>query len=151
MAKIDPAYREMMNAVAESLDEVFNGAARGTDRKGGFTLLVYPFGATDQGRCNYIANGASRVATRIRSRAGAQSTALRQATVSLRRRHTRRRVLASVTTAAALRLTWCVRDATAAHKGKQTNWIRQRIARICLAKLPRKNAQTEELVSFRWE
>lgn len=60
MAEIDPAYRDMMNAVAESLDEVFNGTARGPDRKVGFTLLVYPFGATDQGLCNYIANGASR-------------------------------------------------------------------------------------------
>ena len=60
MAEIDPAYRDMMNAVAESLDEVFNGTAKGKARKVGFTLLVYPFGATDQARCNYIANGANR-------------------------------------------------------------------------------------------
>lgn len=60
MAEIDPAYREMMNAVAESLDEVFNGSARGKDRSVGFTILVYPFGTSDQARCNYISNGASR-------------------------------------------------------------------------------------------
>ena len=60
MAEIDPTYRETMNAVAESLDKVFNGSAKGKDRKVGFTLLVYPFGATDQARCNFISNGANR-------------------------------------------------------------------------------------------
>ena len=49
-----------MNAVSENLDKVFNGSKRGKDRTVGFTLLVYPFGATDQARCNYIANGANR-------------------------------------------------------------------------------------------
>jgi hypothetical protein len=56
---IQPEYREMMNGVAHALDEAFNGEAKGKDRKVGFVLLVFPFGAED-GRCNYISNGADR-------------------------------------------------------------------------------------------
>ena len=48
-----------MNDVARGLDEVFNGDAKGSDRKVGFVLLVFPFGNSD-GRCNYISNGADR-------------------------------------------------------------------------------------------
>jgi hypothetical protein len=48
-----------MNAVAALLDEMFNGDARGSDRKVGFVLLQFPFGSTD-GRCNFISNGADR-------------------------------------------------------------------------------------------
>ncbi len=58
-APIEPKYLETMNAVARGLDDVFNGPAKGADRKVGFVLLVFPFGATD-GRCNYISNGADR-------------------------------------------------------------------------------------------
>ena len=58
-APIEPAYRDTMNRVAGALDEAFNGVAKGQDRKVGFVLLVFPFGA-DDGRCNYISNGASR-------------------------------------------------------------------------------------------
>ena len=58
-APIQPEYREMMNGVAHALDEAFNGEAKGKDRKVGFVLLVFPFGAED-GRCNYISNGADR-------------------------------------------------------------------------------------------
>lgn len=54
---IQPDMREHMNDVARALDRVFNGEAKGTDRKVGFVLLTFPFGATD-GRCNYISNGA---------------------------------------------------------------------------------------------
>jgi hypothetical protein len=35
------------------------GDAQGKDRKTGFVLLVFPFGA-QEGRCNYISNGADR-------------------------------------------------------------------------------------------
>jgi hypothetical protein len=56
---IDPRFREQMNATAQALDEIFNGKARGADRKVGFVLLVFPFGNQD-GRCNYISNGADR-------------------------------------------------------------------------------------------
>lgn len=58
-APIEQKHREAMNAVAASLDEVFNGTKRGHDRDTGFVLLVLPFGAKD-GRCNYISNGADR-------------------------------------------------------------------------------------------
>jgi hypothetical protein len=56
---IEPKFREDMHAIARTLDEIFNGEARGQDRKTGFVLLVFPFGSTD-GRCNYISNGADR-------------------------------------------------------------------------------------------
>ena len=52
-------YRETMQALARELDIAFNGTARGSDRKTGFVLLVFPFGEKE-GRCNYISNGADR-------------------------------------------------------------------------------------------
>lgn len=58
-APIEDSYREKMQAIAQTLDEFFNGEAKGSDRKTGFVLLVFPFGAQD-GRCNYISNGAAR-------------------------------------------------------------------------------------------
>jgi hypothetical protein len=58
-AEIDPKYRKRMNDVAAGLDAMFNGELRGANRKTGFVLLVFPFGS-DDGRCNYISNGADR-------------------------------------------------------------------------------------------
>jgi hypothetical protein len=58
-APVEPQFRETMNAVARGLDEVFNGEAKGKERKVGFILLVFPFGESE-GRCNYISNGANR-------------------------------------------------------------------------------------------
>jgi hypothetical protein len=56
-APIEPAFREMMNAIAQVLDESFNGKAKGTDKKTGFVLLVFPFDEVKEGgRCNYISN-----------------------------------------------------------------------------------------------
>jgi len=61
-APIAEEYRTKMNVIASILDEGFNGAARGGDRKTGFVLLVFPF--NDDGsasdRCNFISNGADR-------------------------------------------------------------------------------------------
>jgi hypothetical protein len=58
---IQQEYRESMNAVARGLDLIFNGEAKGPDRKTGFVLMVFPFGeAGVKGRCNYISNGADR-------------------------------------------------------------------------------------------
>lgn len=58
---IQDRYREMMNAVAQGLDEAFNGDTKGADRKTGFVLLVFPFGeAGVKDRCNFISNGADR-------------------------------------------------------------------------------------------
>jgi hypothetical protein len=56
---IEQAYRDKMNALAASLDKVFNGEAKGKDRKVGFVLMVFPFtddGHTDGHDCNYISN-----------------------------------------------------------------------------------------------
>jgi hypothetical protein len=58
-AAIEGRYREQMRDLAAVLDEFFNGDAKGVDRKTGFVLMVFPFGAQD-GRCNYISNGADR-------------------------------------------------------------------------------------------
>jgi hypothetical protein len=58
-APIEPEYRELMNRIAHGLDEAFNGDAKGDKRQTGFILLVFPFGNND-GRCNYISNGADR-------------------------------------------------------------------------------------------
>jgi hypothetical protein len=56
---IEPPYRFKMNELARSIDEFFNGAAKGADRKVGFILLVFPYG-DHEGRANYISNGANR-------------------------------------------------------------------------------------------
>ncbi|BBK37734.1 hypothetical protein STAQ_28120 [Allostella sp. ATCC 35155] len=56
---IQPEFLAEMNAVASAIDVTFNGTTRGPDRKVGFVLLCFPFGATD-GRCNFISNGADR-------------------------------------------------------------------------------------------
>jgi len=52
---IEPEYIEKMNALAHAIDELFNGSVMAKDRKTGFVLLVFDFGA-GPGRCNYIAN-----------------------------------------------------------------------------------------------
>ena len=52
---IESKHLETMNALAGALDEIFNGNAKGVDRKTGFILMVFPFGNTD-GRANYISN-----------------------------------------------------------------------------------------------
>jgi hypothetical protein len=59
-APIDEAYRVKMQELAKAVDLYFNGDAQGTDRQTGFVLLVFPFGSTETGRCNFISNGADR-------------------------------------------------------------------------------------------
>jgi hypothetical protein len=54
---IEAEHRERMNVVALTLDEFFN--ADRNNRKTGFVLLVFPYG-NQNGRCNYISNGADR-------------------------------------------------------------------------------------------
>lgn len=58
-APIEAEYREMMNRIAGAIDGMFNGEARGADRKVGFVLLTFAFGEKE-GRCNFISNGADR-------------------------------------------------------------------------------------------
>jgi hypothetical protein len=57
-APIEAQYAIQMQAIAGTLDEVFNGKGKGSDHKTGFVLLVFPFG--DTGRCNFISNGGNR-------------------------------------------------------------------------------------------
>lgn len=59
-APIQEQYVEDMNAIARTLDEAFNGMLRGSHRKTGFVLLVFPFGNPERNRMNYISNGADR-------------------------------------------------------------------------------------------
>lgn len=54
-APIERRFHDMMNAVAQTLDRLFNGAARGKDRKTGFILICFAFD-DDSGRTNYISN-----------------------------------------------------------------------------------------------
>lgn len=56
---IEPRYVEQMRAIAKTLDEFLNADAKGTDRKTGFVLMVFPMNGAD-GRANYISNGADR-------------------------------------------------------------------------------------------
>lgn len=54
---IEPQFATQMQAIAGALDNAFNGGD--LPRTTGFVLLVFPFGSED-GRCNYISNGADR-------------------------------------------------------------------------------------------
>ena len=58
-APVEERFRAQIVAIAHTLDEFFNAGAKGQERKTGFVLLVFPFGNED-GRCNYISNGADR-------------------------------------------------------------------------------------------
>jgi hypothetical protein len=58
-APIETQYVKQMNAIAQAIDQLFNGDAEGSDRKVGFVLLVFEYGEAE-GRCNYISNGADR-------------------------------------------------------------------------------------------
>lgn len=44
---IQAEYLEKMNAVAQVLDELFNGDTTGPARQTGFVLLVFPYGEPD--------------------------------------------------------------------------------------------------------
>ena len=52
---IQEKHRVMMNELAATLDELFNGKAK--PRRIFFTLLVGEFGKMEGGRINYISNG----------------------------------------------------------------------------------------------
>ena len=56
---IEPEFKIMMEALARTIDEVFNGDAQGDDRAVGFVLLTFSFGE-NEGRCNFVSNGADR-------------------------------------------------------------------------------------------
>ena len=63
--EIQKEYREAMQRLARELDRYFNPDyfTEGKDKEPrsiGFVLLVFPFGDKEDGRCNYISNGADR-------------------------------------------------------------------------------------------
>jgi hypothetical protein len=58
-APVEEAYYAKMNAVAQAIDQFFNGDTKGPDREVGFVLMVFPYGDFE-GRVNYMSNGADR-------------------------------------------------------------------------------------------
>jgi hypothetical protein len=54
-APIEDRYRDQMRALAQGLEQVLNGDAKGDDRHTGFCLMVFPLKGFD-GRANYISN-----------------------------------------------------------------------------------------------
>lgn len=58
-APVDVEYHAKMEALAHTIDELFNGDLRGKDRKVGFVLMVFPFYG-EKGRANYISNADRR-------------------------------------------------------------------------------------------
>lgn len=51
------ATEESLQATMSALDEMFNGKAKGVNRKIGIVLLTFPFGEVKDGRVNYVSNG----------------------------------------------------------------------------------------------
>jgi len=58
-APIEVEYHAKMNAIAEALDEMFNGKLKHPNKVTGFVLLTFKYGS-HEGRCNFISNGADR-------------------------------------------------------------------------------------------
>jgi hypothetical protein len=58
-APIEKRFTRLMKSVARELDTRFNPDTAGVGRTVGFVLLVFPYRSED-GRCNYISNGADR-------------------------------------------------------------------------------------------
>lgn len=54
-APIQQRYREMMNSLAEGIDDVLNGDTK--PKKIGFALFMFEFGHIEANRVNYISNG----------------------------------------------------------------------------------------------
>ena len=54
MAEIEQKYRQQMQELARQLDMYFNG--EDTPKTVGFALFVFPFGAPENARTNYISN-----------------------------------------------------------------------------------------------
>jgi hypothetical protein len=55
----DPRFREAMVYAMEQLDILFNQGKKAPHKTVGIVMLVFPYG-DQEGRCNYISNGADR-------------------------------------------------------------------------------------------
>jgi hypothetical protein len=53
---IQAEFHAQMNAIASTLDQLFNGDSKGENRKVGFALLIFKTGTDDDRRANYISN-----------------------------------------------------------------------------------------------
>lgn len=53
-APVQQQYREMLNGLAEGIDDVLNGEVR--PKKIGFALFMFEFGHIEANRVNYISN-----------------------------------------------------------------------------------------------
>ena len=58
-APVVEEYHARMTAVMQSLDEFMNGDSKGSNRKVGIVVMMFPYGEVT-GRCNYMSNGADR-------------------------------------------------------------------------------------------
>ncbi len=58
-APIEDKHKLIMQKIAQVLDNILNPGLKGPDRMTGFVLLIFPYGNED-GRANYISNGAAR-------------------------------------------------------------------------------------------
>jgi hypothetical protein len=54
-APVEDQYKGFMNGLASGIDQILNGNDKGSDRRTGFVLMIFPFG-TEPGRCNYVSN-----------------------------------------------------------------------------------------------
>lgn len=52
---IEPKHHNIMNEIADVIDDTLNHGSKGHDRQVGFCLMVFPFAGFD-GRANYISN-----------------------------------------------------------------------------------------------
>lgn len=52
--RISRETTDLMTSLAAGVDEVLNG--REKPKRNGFVLLVFPFGAEEGQRCNYVSN-----------------------------------------------------------------------------------------------
>ena len=81
-------YLEKMRALAGGIDQLFNGKAKGDEKKTGFILMIFPFGEQTEGhRCNYMSNAErSQVITMLKEQIGyfeAQEIAEREAAYAM--------------------------------------------------------------------
>lgn len=69
-APVERRFAETMTVAMGAVDKLFNGTARGKDKKIGIVMLVFDYGEAE-GRCNYMSNGADRkdVAVMLREQA----------------------------------------------------------------------------------
>lgn len=54
---VQEQYKEVMNGLANGIDDILNGGKKGHDRTVCFVLLLSEFGDIKGGRVNYISNG----------------------------------------------------------------------------------------------